>query len=239
VPGGGGAFASAGRLLDAWGELGPPHQVPSGWEPGHVNADLRDQQLRGGLADPGDLVQPVDHLGERAEQRLDPGVEHGDVGAQLINPVQHPGQQEGVMVGEEPSERLRQQRPLGAHPSTGQLRQPLRVAFPGQQRLKHRPPRHPEDVAGDHRQFDLGVLQQLLDPLLFRGPGRDQVGAVAGHVPQLADWSWRTNEGRSICRSATLHSHTASSVSVLGRPGRCLTSRALTSQVSNSCASSR
>ena len=31
--------------------------------------------------------------------------------------------------------------------------------------------------------------------------------------------------------SATLHSHTASSRSVFGRPGRCLTSWALTSQV--------
>ena len=38
-----------------------------------------------------------------------------------------------------------------------------------------------------------------------------------------------TKLGRSICRSATLHNHTASSRSVFGRPGRCLTSLALTS----------
>src|SRR5215213_6316139 len=36
VPGGGGALAFAGRLLDAWSELGPRHQVPSGWKPSHV-----------------------------------------------------------------------------------------------------------------------------------------------------------------------------------------------------------
>jgi hypothetical protein len=47
-----------------------------------------------------------------------------------------------------------------------------------------------------------------------------------------------TKLGRIICRSATLHSQTASSLSVLGRPGRCLTSLAFTSQVSNPCASS-
>ena len=40
-----------------------------------------------------------------------------------------------------------------------------------------------------------------------------------------------TKLGRSICRSATLHSHTASSRSVLGRPGRCFTSLALTNHV--------
>ena len=42
-----------------------------------------------------------------------------------------------------------------------------------------------------------------------------------------------------ICRSATLHNQTASSTSVFGRPGRCLTSRALTSHGSSPCASSR
>jgi len=48
-----------------------------------------------------------------------------------------------------------------------------------------------------------------------------------------------TKLGRIICRSATLHSHTASSLSVLGRPGRCLTSLGLTSQGSSPWASNR
>ena len=48
-----------------------------------------------------------------------------------------------------------------------------------------------------------------------------------------------TKLGRSICRSATLHSHTASSTSVFGRPGRCLTSLALTSHGSSPWASNR
>ncbi len=52
--------------------------------------------------------------------------------------------------------------------------------------------------------------------------------------------SWGgTKLGRSICRSATLHSHTASSTSVFGRPGRCLTSLALTSHGLKPWASSR
>src|SRR5450756_2393320 len=48
-----------------------------------------------------------------------------------------------------------------------------------------------------------------------------------------------TKLGRIICRSATLHSHTESSLSVFGRPGRCLTSLALTSHGSNPLASSK
>jgi hypothetical protein len=35
----------------------------------------------------------------------------------------------------------------------------------------------------------------LLDPLLLRGPCRDQISAVAGHVPQLADRRWRHEAG--------------------------------------------
>jgi hypothetical protein len=48
-----------------------------------------------------------------------------------------------------------------------------------------------------------------------------------------------TKLGRIICRSATLHSQMQSSLPVFGRPGRCFTSSALTSQVSNPAASSR
>src|SRR5215207_4635086 len=46
----------------------------------------------------------------------------------------------------------------------------LGVALPGDQCGQHGPAGDPEDVAGHHREFDLGVLQQLLHPLLFGGP---------------------------------------------------------------------
>jgi hypothetical protein len=151
--------------------------------------------VRGGLADPGDLIQPVDRPRERGDQLLELGVELGEIGIQPIHPGQHLGQQEGVLVGEEPGERLLQQRQLGTHPSTGQLREDLGVALSGDQRGQHGPPGHPEDVAGHHREFDLGVLQQLLDPLLLRGPRRHQVCPVAGHVPQLPDRSWGDEAG--------------------------------------------
>ena len=36
-------------------------------------------------------------------------------------------------------------------------------------------------------QLDLGVLEELLHPVLLRGAHRDQVGPVAGQVPQQPD----------------------------------------------------
>jgi hypothetical protein len=113
--------------------------------------------VRGGLAEPGDLIQPINRPSEAGDQLLELGVELGQVGVQGVHPGQHLGQQEGMLVGEEPGERLHQWAEFGAHPSTGQLRQPLGVTLPGHQRGQHGPPRHPEEVGGDHRELDLGV----------------------------------------------------------------------------------
>ena len=54
--------------------------MPGGREPGHVRSQLGDEQACGGLADPGDLVQPVDGVGEAGDQLGKLGVELGQVG---------------------------------------------------------------------------------------------------------------------------------------------------------------
>jgi hypothetical protein len=79
-----------------------------------------------------------------------------------------------VVVGELPGEGLLELAPLGAQPGAGQLGQPLGVTLALDQCGQHGPAGDPEDVAGDHRQLDLGVLQQLLDPLLLGGAHRDR-----------------------------------------------------------------
>jgi hypothetical protein len=54
--------------------------VPGGREPGHVRPELGDEQVRGGLADPGDLIQPVDRQGEGGDQLGKLGIQLGQVG---------------------------------------------------------------------------------------------------------------------------------------------------------------
>jgi hypothetical protein len=116
---------------------------------------------------------------------------------------------------------------------------PERVtALAGHQRRHHVAPGGPEDVDGHDAELDLGVFQQLLGPVLFRGPGGYHISG-SGSGPEPAHGLRGTKLERSICRSATLHSQTASSRSDLRRPGRCLTSLAFTSHVSNPAASSR
>jgi hypothetical protein len=213
--------------------------VPCGREAAHVHPELGDDHLRGGAADPTDLIQPVDRRLKRGDLLFDLGLDRGDVGAGLVDTSQHPLQQKGVMVAEAAGEGLYQPAALAAHAPLGQLGQHPGVTLAGDQRGQHRPARDPEDVAGHHRQFDLGVLQQLLHPLLLGGLGGDQVGAVAGQVPQPPDGRWRHKAWPQHLPLGDLaQPHRVQPVG-LGRPGRCLTSRALTSQTSNPQASSR
>jgi hypothetical protein len=92
-----------------------------------------------------------------------------------------------VVVGEVAGERLLQQADLGSHAAPGQLRQHLRVTLAGDQRGQHVASGHAEDVRGDHAEFDLRVFEELLHPLLLRRADPDQVGPVAGQIPQHAD----------------------------------------------------
>jgi hypothetical protein len=103
--------------------------MPSGREPGHVRPELGDEQLRSQLADPGDLIQPLDRVGERGDQLGKLGVELGQVGVQRVHLGQQLAQQEGVLVAEVAGECLFQQRQLGAQPGTGQLREDLRITL--------------------------------------------------------------------------------------------------------------
>ncbi len=193
--------------------------MPGGREPGHVQADLGDDHLRGVPGDAGDLIEAVDRGqhgrvragarvraggavgadaaggGHRGDQRLDPAVERADVGGQGIDLVQqHPGQL-GVMLIEAAGQRLDQRGSLGLHLADGQAGQDPRAALPGDQRLDHGPDRQGVDRAGHCRHLNQRVFQQLLQPGPAPGPLLGQVGAQPGAVPQLADLRRRHEAG--------------------------------------------
>ena len=124
-------------------------------------------------------------------------------------------------------------REVVAGPALGPAREHRRLASAGQQRGEHLPPGHPEDVRHHRRQLDLGVFEQLLHPVLSAVRTATRLARYRVRSRSSRIGGGGTKLGRSICRSATLASHTASSRSVFGRPGRCLTSRALTSHGSS------
>ena len=202
VAGGVLAFLLPGGFLDAGGELGPGDQVPGGGEPPHVGPDLGQDRAGGDGADAGDLGQALDRCGVRGGHLLDPLIQRGDVGVDSVGPGQHLGQQERVVIGEVAGERLLQRGDLAAHHTPRQLRQRFRIALPADQRGQHLAARDAEDVRDNHAQLDARILQQLLHPLLLRGPRRHQVGAVAGDIAQLPDLraGARNSAGSSAAR---------------------------------------
>jgi hypothetical protein len=144
---------------------------------------LGDQLLRGGEPDRGDRVELVDLVRERRASVGDPGVEAGDLAAEAIDVGQHRVQDRGVVVGEEPAQRLLQRGGLGPQPAPGHRREDLRVPLAGDQGVHHRPTGHPEQVADHRGQLDLGVFEQLLHPLHLAPTVADQRTPVARQVP--------------------------------------------------------
>jgi hypothetical protein len=117
-------------------------QVPGGGEPGHVGADLGEDHVR---------------AGQRGGLLGDVLIQHGDIGADRIDPPEHGAEQERMMVSEVTGERLLQHGDLAAHGTPGQLREHLRVSFPGDQRRQHVPAGDPEDIGDDRAELDAGA----------------------------------------------------------------------------------
>jgi hypothetical protein len=94
--------------------------VAGGGEPGHVGADLGDDDRGRGRSDPGDLVEPGDRVIERGQVLGDLCVQVREIRAGLIDMRQHSGQQEPVMLTEgadlQPGEGFLEEADLGTHP---------------------------------------------------------------------------------------------------------------------------
>jgi len=65
--------------------------MAGGGEPGHVDADLGDDDRGRDSSDPGDLLKPGGRVTERGQVGLDLGVEGVDVGVDGVDACEHPG----------------------------------------------------------------------------------------------------------------------------------------------------
>jgi hypothetical protein len=91
------------------------------------------------------------------------------------------------MVVEMAGQRLFQDLGLVAQGAAGQPCQRPGAALPGDQGLDHCPARDPEQVADHDGELDLGIFEDLFQPLLLTSALADQGAPVAGQVTQLAD----------------------------------------------------
>lgn len=91
-------LAFAGGFVVPGAQSRPRRQVPGSAKAGHVATCFGDDHLSGGRADPGDGLQQVKLVGERAHLFLDPRREFQDRRGELINAFEmYPAQ-----AGEDP-----------------------------------------------------------------------------------------------------------------------------------------
>lgn len=143
--------------------------------------------MGGDLADAADLIELGDLVGEWGDHQVDPAAQLLDLGGELVDASQQQLADEPVMVLEVSGQRLLQLADLGAHGAAGHLGQHLGVRCPAIIAWSICRPETPEYVRDRGRQRDLGVFEELLQPLLLAGLLPDQGAPVAGQVPELAD----------------------------------------------------
>jgi hypothetical protein len=85
------------------------------------------------FAHPGNGVQPVPSQGEQGEHPVDLRVEFGDRGLQLLQVRYGQADQQRVMSTEPAPQGQARLGKRGPQPASGQLREHLGVAFPGDQ----------------------------------------------------------------------------------------------------------
>ena len=147
------------------------------------------------MADAGDRADQVVEPLKGLHHHLDPRGELVDRVGVPVDQVQMDLRQERVVLVEPPVQRLGQLGDLVPQPTLGQIGQHDGVVVAGDQRVEHQPTGHPEDVGGNGRQLDPGVLQQLLQPLGLPGTLTGDRGPRPGQVPQLADRLGRHERG--------------------------------------------
>lgn len=76
-----------------------------GRDPGHVEPYFRDDHAGVGRADPGDGFQTLHGVSERGDLVLDLDLDLRDVDVDRVDPGEHLGQQERVVIAEPADER--------------------------------------------------------------------------------------------------------------------------------------
>jgi hypothetical protein len=155
-------------------------------EGGHVGAGLGDDDVGDRPAHPRDAGEQVSGGVQGVDLLLDPLLEVLDCRIVLIDSVEQKPGHEGVVLSEAAGQRLGQVGSAHLQP-TSEQHQGSRVGHPRHQCGEDPAAGNPAEV-GDHTgQFDLGVLEELLQPLDLPGAVSRDGGPGTGQVAEFTD----------------------------------------------------
>ena len=196
------ALLPAGALVAAGTDAGPGAQVIDAQEHAHVDADLGDQHRGDKPVDARDLRQERVRHPIRLEPLADAQVERCDVRLDRFEPAQLHRQEETMVLLRPPVERQDQIGPLASQLALGEIRHRLGRGFARDQRPEHRPAGHAENVGSHARQFDVGGLKKLQEPVAF---GRLALHQLAAVTQQLAQFPQRPGRHEALGDQAMSH----------------------------------
>ena len=161
----------------------PGGQLLRGRERLHVHTDLRYQVAGRHVIHPGHGLPERDGFFKRGDPLVDLCLDALDSFAESFPLVQVFGQQETVVIAYPSCQRLLQLRDLPLQLSSRQLCQLLGIVLAADDRFQHVPPGYPQRVRSHRTQFEIGLLQKLLDPVVHPILALAQLRAVARQVP--------------------------------------------------------
>ncbi len=122
---------------------------------------------------------------------FDPSVESGDAPLQLLDETEVMVDKESMMRCHATVERCGKVRPGTLQTGRSEFGQPHRVRLARDHRFQNAPPAHAHDVRNNRDEFDVGVLQCLLNTLNVLRKLADQLCSCTSQVSQLLDRGWR------------------------------------------------
>jgi hypothetical protein len=137
--------------------------VACGWEAGHVDADLRDDDLRDRVTDARHRGQQLGG-GAKGSQHLPEARLHLTYGLpKSIDLPQMQPEEEAVVLRYVPAQSLDEDLALCLQAAMRQVGQMFRIQLPGSDRLEDRATAQAQDVADQACDLQIRVLERLLD----------------------------------------------------------------------------
>ena len=148
----------------------------------HIRTDLGDHVLRRRQINARDRYQSRDCFRERAAGHLDLLAELLDFSLEVTEVIHQAFQHETVMFGHLSVQGQSQQWNLVPQTAAGQVGHLVYVGFPVDQSGDHPPSRDAQNIRSHQSEFDVGVLQLLMDPV---GHSRHLVRQLLAHPRQI------------------------------------------------------
>ena len=162
--------------------------MPVSRKPSHVSSDFSQQDFSRPLAYTGNAIEDLNFFLEREQKFFNPRVQPLNHSFVVLNEVELLGQQEPVMVRDCPNQCLFQLCEFCPHAPFGKFGDCLFIRLPGDNQTQHGPPRSARNVRGYRSQLDIGILQDLLQPVNGLSPVPNDRSPSARQDPPSRRW---------------------------------------------------